>query len=177
VELTPEEKLKIYVEEKERVAAREQLRTEEKKKAGEARAIGCAVVTALGLAVALLINLGGRSTETGVNPQPPSNRSIAANEPASNPGSVEGTAANVFLAKQAEKNRQLMDVIRTAKDSGNNVSSAVRALRIRRAELGRAQRQIENGDFSIADKTIMQDTVSQEAQWVNSSIQLLSSVE
>lgn len=84
-------------------------------------------------------------------------------------GRIEGFSANWFIAKQAEKNRELMALIRRATQS-NDLASALSALRIRRNELAKAIIEIEEGNYSLSDKVRMKKPVVEESDWVSESI-------
>ena len=149
MDLSPGDKQTIYLEEKARIEAQAQIKKEQKQEADRIKRYGCLALLGIFIIWAFIVTRKNESPSSLSEPSPAwSGAATPSRTPLPAPrslGRASGFGANRFLATQMERNRELQDLLRAARDSGN-IRPALTALRLRRTELKTVLKQIESGD-------------------------------
>jgi len=173
--VTPEERERIYREEKIREQARldasREFANAEKKRRDQIRGIGCLVMLAILVAFAFSLSYTGGNGDRHQLDSP----EISADSLGS-PDTVESAEANAFLREQAQRRKELLKSLEATRGAGD-LRAGLNALKRRRAELVRALNDIQNGGYSARDRIAMRKPVTEELVWVTNSIIGLESIQ
>ncbi len=107
-----------------------------------------------------------RSKDPVTRPTIPSSPSTSSSSSAS---AVESLSANWLLAKQLDKHKEMLKVLKDANQRGD-MEAFRRILVVRSAELAQAIEEVKTGSYSISDKQKLLVPLQEEKDWADNAI-------